>query len=313
MFPAFFHQAKGGPVPPENPEGAKAVELTQKAVRQRAKEAGTLRSDGTHDTAATLGAPTVNAAIFMRADRKVPDAQLVRFARALLAARQNKTKVEMIHIFNSIEKVILGPERKSHILSDKEKKVTAYHEAGHALVARSLPNTDPVHKVSIVSRGSAAGYTLKMPTEDKSMHTRAEFIDELAVLLAGYTTEREIFGDLSTGASNDLKEATRLARRLIMQYGMSDTLGARTFGEREELIFLGREIHEQRDYSEKVAELIDKEISKFIDGAIKTAQEIIAKRRDKLDQIAGILLEKETIERDDFEALFTPAPAKAAA
>ena len=159
---------------------------------------------------------------------------------AILAARQNKTKVEMTHILNSIEKVILGPERKSHILSDKEKKVTAYHEAGHALVARSLPNTDPVHKVSIVSRGSAAGYTLKMPIEDKSMHTRAEFIDELAVLLAGHTTEREIFGDLSTGASNDLKEATRLARRLIMQYGMSDTLGARTFGEREELIFLGR-------------------------------------------------------------------------
>ena len=232
---------------------------------------------------------------------------------AILAARQNKTKVEMTHILNSIEKVILGPERKSHILSDKEKKVTAYHEAGHALVARSLPNTDPVHKVSIVSRGSAAGYPLKMPIEDKSMHTRAEFIDELAVLLAGHTTEREIFGDLSTGASNDLKEATRLARRLIMQYGMSDTLGARTFGEREELIFLGREIHEQRDYSEKVAELIDKEISKFIEGAIKTAREIITKRRDKLDQVAAILLEKETIERDEFEALFTPAPAKAAA
>ncbi len=223
---------------------------------------------------------------------------------AILAARLNKKVIEMPDILESIEKVVLGPERKSHILSEKEKKITAYHEAGHALVAHELPHTDPVQKVSIISRGRAAGYTLKMPTEDKHMRTKTEFTGEIAVLMAGYATEKEIFGDLSTGASNDLKEATRLARRLIMEYGMSDDLGARTFGEREELIFLGREIHEQRDYSEKVAELIDKEISKFIKDGIKTASQIIKKMKPKLEEIVKALLAKETLEREEFEAIF---------
>ncbi|HLC89357.1 MAG TPA: cell division protein FtsH, partial [Patescibacteria group bacterium] len=207
------------------------------------------------------------------------------------------------------EKVILGPERKSHLLGEREKKITAYHEAGHALVAHQLPHTDPVQKVSIISRGRAAGYTLKMPTEDKYFQIKAEFIDELAVLLAGFVAEKEVFGDVSTGASNDLKEATRLARRLIMEYGMSEALGPRTFGKREELIFLGREITEQRDYSEKIAEAIDKEITKLIGNAMKTAKSIIKDYYHKLEEIANLLLKQETLEREEFEAIFKPSPA----
>ena len=223
---------------------------------------------------------------------------------AILAARKNKTKIELTDVLESIEKVILGPERKSHLLSDEEKKIIAYHEAGHALVAHILPHADPVQKVSIVSRGRAAGYTLKMPLKDKYLQTRAEFIDELAVLLAGYVTEKEVFGEVTTGASNDLKEATRIARQLIMQYGMSDVLGPRTFGKREELIFLGREITEQRDYSEKVAELIDKEINRFISEAMKTATEVIKKSRSKMEEIVALLIKKETLEKEEFEAIF---------
>ncbi|MFA6410134.1 MAG: ATP-dependent zinc metalloprotease FtsH [Candidatus Buchananbacteria bacterium] len=224
---------------------------------------------------------------------------------AILAARRNKTKVELADVLESIEKVILGPERKSHLLSETEKKITAYHEAGHALVAHQLPGSDPVQKVSIVSRGRAAGYTLKMPTADKYFQTKKEFTDELAVLLAGFITEKEIFGDTSTGASNDLKEATKLARRLIMEFGMSDALGPRTFGKREELIFLGREITEQRDYSEKIAEMIDGEITKFISEASKLAKDTIKTERSKLEEIAQALLAKETLEREEFEAIFT--------
>lgn len=223
---------------------------------------------------------------------------------AILAARKDQKKIEMIDILESIERQILGPERKSHILSAEEKKITAYHEAGHALVAHMLPNADPVQKVSIISRGQAAGYTLKMPDRDKYLHKKAEFIDELAVLVAGFVTEQKIFGDVTTGASNDLKEATRIARGLIMQYGMSEVLGPRTFGKREELIFLGKEITDQRDYSEKVAEQIDGEIKKFLDNAIKTATEIITTHNDKLVAISSALLEKETLEKEAFEAIF---------
>lgn len=226
---------------------------------------------------------------------------------AILAARKNKKKIAQIDIFESIEKVLLGPERKSHILNEKEKKITAYHEAGHALVAHILPNADPVHKVSIISRGRAAGYTLKLPTEDKHFHTKSEFVDDLAVLLAGQVAEEEIFNELTTGASNDLKQATRLAKTLITQYGMNENLGSRTFGESEDLIFLGREIHEQRDYSEKTAELIDKEIADVITNAKKTAKRIINEKKVYLEKIASWLLEKETIEKQDFEDIFKTA------
>lgn len=223
---------------------------------------------------------------------------------AILTARRNKTKIGMEELKESIEKVLLGPERKSHILTKKERKITAYHEAAHALVAHELPNADPVQKISIISRGLAAGYTLKMPLEDKHLHTRSEFIDDLAVLLAGHTVEKEIFGEVTTGASNDLKQATRLARNLVTEFGMSEKLEPRTFGEKEELIFLGREIHEQRDYSEKTAEIIDQEINHLISNAIKTAREIIKKKKEALEKIVKLLLEKETIEREEFESIF---------
>lgn len=223
---------------------------------------------------------------------------------AISAARQNKTIVEEVDILESIEKVILGPERKSHILSAKEKKIVAYHEAGHALVAHELPSCDRVRKVSIISRGQAAGYTLKMPETEKYLRFKAEYLDNLSALLAGYAAENIVFDDVTTGASNDLQEATKLAKKLVTEYGMSAKLGTRTFGLKEELIFLGREISEQKDYSEKTAEIIDAEVSNFINLCYNKAKEIIHKKREKLDEITNLLLEKESLESDEFEAIF---------
>jgi cell division protease FtsH len=222
---------------------------------------------------------------------------------AILAARHNKKIVEMDDVLESIEKVMLGPERRSRILTEHEKEITAYHEAGHAIVAHFLPHTDPVHKISVISRGQAGGYTLKLPTEDRHYHTKTEFLEEIAVLLGGYMTEKEIFGEVSTGATSDLRRATQLARKLITDYGMSDSLGPRTYGEKEEMIFLGREIHEQRDYSEKVAEQIDKEISHFIHQGSETAHTIVRSRRDKLEEVKKALQVKETLEREEFEEI----------
>ncbi|MFA6534040.1 MAG: ATP-dependent zinc metalloprotease FtsH [Patescibacteria group bacterium] len=223
---------------------------------------------------------------------------------AILAARRNKKKVSQVEALESIEKVMLGPERKSHILSTKEKKITAYHEAGHALLSHLLPNADPVHKVSIIARGRAAGYTLKLPNEERKLQTRSGFLDEIAVLLAGHETEKAIFGEVTTGASNDLERATQISRDLVTRYGMSDKLPPRTFGTHEEMIFLGREIHEQRDYSEKVAETIDQEIAKIITDNIKRVQAILQSDRDFLDEIARRLVEKETLEKEEFESIF---------
>ncbi len=227
---------------------------------------------------------------------------------AILAARQNKRIVGMGEILPSIEKVLLGPERKSHILTERERLVTAYHEGGHALVAHELSHTDPVRKISIVSRGMAAGYTLKLPTEDRQMRTRAEFLDDIAVALGGYVAERQVFGDLTTGSSNDIKNANRMARALVTRYGMSDALGPRTFGEQEEMIFLGKQISEVRDYSDKTAQLVDEEIARIVTEAMKVAEGILKKKRAKLDEIADLLLEKETIEQEEFEALFEEHP-----
>ncbi len=223
---------------------------------------------------------------------------------ALRAARLNKKSVSREECLESIEKVMLGPERKSRVLLPHEKKVTAYHEAGHALVAHMLPNSDPVHKISIIARGQVGGYTLKMPTHEKRMHTKAEFLDEIAVLLAGHAVEKEIFKDISTGASSDLKQATNLAKRLVTEFGMSEVLGPRTFGEHEEMIFLGKEIHERRDYSEKVAQVIDQEVSKFINNAYEIAGKILKRERGYLEEIVGRLMERETIEREEFESIF---------
>lgn len=232
---------------------------------------------------------------------------------AILAARSNKKQIEQLDLINSIEKVMLGPARKSHIMSPQEKNITAYHEAGHALVAHLLPNTDPVHKVSVISRGQAGGYTIKLPTEDKNLHSRREFIEDISVMLAGHATEKEVFGDITTGATSDLRHATSLARHLITDYGMSDKLGPRTYGQKEEMIFLGREIHEQRDYSEDTAKKIDLEINSTISRAYRVARDIIKKRRDLLDAIVEKLLEQETLEKEEFEAIVgkkKPAPSK---
>ena len=222
---------------------------------------------------------------------------------AILAAMKNKKIIDMEEIFASVEKVMLGPERKSRILSAKEKKITAYHEAGHAIVAHFLPNADPVQKISIIARGQAGGYTLKLPLEDKHMYTKTEYVEEIAILLAGYVTELEIFGQVTTGATSDLRRATGLARKLITDYGMSETLGPRTFGEKDEMIFLGREIHEQRDYSEKMAEQIDKEISNFIDQAVHQAKGLVKTKREFLEKTVAALIKKETLEKEEFESI----------
>ena len=222
---------------------------------------------------------------------------------AILTARRNKKEIRQEELREAIEKVLLGPERKSHILSKKEKEITAFHEAGHALVAALLKNTDPIQKISIISRGQAAGYTLKLPIEDKHLHSRSEFIDELAVLLGGYVAEKSVFKELTTGASNDLQRATELAHRLVTKYGMSEKLGPRTFGGREEMVFLGREMTTGKDYSEEIATQIDKEVSKFLNTAFNTAKKIITQKRKKLDQIANTLIKNETIERKEFERL----------
>ncbi len=226
---------------------------------------------------------------------------------AIKAARADQKDVAQDDILISIEKVLLGPERKSFVMNKEEKKITAYHEAGHALVAHVLPHSDDVHKVSIISRGSAGGYTLKLPSEDRRMHRRAEFIDDMAVMLGGFVAEKETFGDVTTGASDDLKKCTRLARELVTRYGMSETLGPRVFGESQEMVFLGKEIHEQRNYSEKTAELIDSEVDKLVRGALETARDIIRTQKDQLDKIAKKLLKDETIEKEAFEALMAPA------
>jgi len=222
---------------------------------------------------------------------------------AILAAMKNRKIISLEDIFKSIEKVMMGPERKSRILSSKEKRITAYHEAGHALVAHFSSLADPVQKISIIARGQAGGYTLKLPLEDKHMYSKTEYVEEIAVLLAGYVAEKEIFGEVTTGATSDLRRATGLARKLITDYGMSDNLGPRTYGDKEEMIFLGREIHEQRDYSEKIAEQIDREISNFIDLAALKAKGIIKAKRDFLEKTVVELLAKETLEKEEFEKI----------
>jgi len=224
---------------------------------------------------------------------------------AILAALKNQQLITVDDILHSIDKVMLGPERKSHILSPEEKKITAYHEAGHALVAHELPHVDPVRKVSIIARGSAAGFTLKLPNEDKKLHTRSEFIGDLAMMLGGRIAEEVVFGEITTGASNDLRQVTRLAKKIIGDYGMSELMGLRTFGHKEEMVFLGRDIHEQRDYSEHSAQLLDEEIKRLTTEAAATARRILTEKRAMLDKIANALIEKETLEKEQFEALFT--------
>ncbi len=230
---------------------------------------------------------------------------------ALLAARRNKNKIYQTEFLESIEKVMLGPERKSFILSKKEKEIAAFHEAGHALVSTFLPGVEPVRKISIVARGMAAGYTLKVPSEERSLKTKTEFLSEIATLLGGYTAEKIKFKEVSTGAANDLQKASEMARKLVKQYGMS-ALGPVAFGERDELVFLGKEISEQRNYSEKVASKIDKEVDRFIREAEKKAAKTLKKKKKLLNKLAKTLIEKETIEREEFESIVKPVKKKKA-
>jgi len=226
---------------------------------------------------------------------------------AILTARQNKKAVDQETLYHSIEKVLLGPERRSHILSQKEKEIASYHEAGHALIAGVLPHSDPVHKISIVSRGRAAGYTLKLPLEDRHLHSKNEFLADLAVLMGGYAAEKIVFKELTTGASDDLKKATDLARHMVTEYGMSEKFGPIALGEREEMVFMGRDFGNEKNYSESVAEAIDKEVKEFLFTAFDTAKKVITQRRKKLKEIAERLIEKETIERDEFNTIMAAA------
>lgn len=228
---------------------------------------------------------------------------------AILAARRNRKNIGIKELEDAIDRVIAGPEKKSRVISQKEKEFIAYHEAGHALTAKMLPNADPVHKVSIIARGIMGGWTRFLPTEDRHLWTRAQFEDRLAVSLAGRVAEELALGEITTGAQNDLEQATKLARKMITEYGMSDKLGPRTFGRKEELIFLGREITEQRNYSEQVAEDIDEEVRSFIQHAYETAKKILTENKRKLKRIAERLIVQETLEEAELnELLKEPSP-----
>lgn len=221
---------------------------------------------------------------------------------AILAARENRKKISQYDLIRSIEKVMLGPERRSHILTSKEKEITAYHEAGHAVVASVLQYADPVHKISIISRGRAAGYTLKLPIEDRKLQSKKEFLDDIAVSLGGYVTERMIFDDVTTGPSNDLQVSTALARDMVARYGMSEKLGPIALEAPEGRVLFGRSV-EDREYSERVSAEIDSEVSRIMDEAYKRAEKTITDHRAALDAVAARLIEVETIEREEFEKI----------
>lgn len=223
---------------------------------------------------------------------------------AILAARDNKKTISQHYLNLAIEKVLIGPERKSHILSAQEKEITAIHEAGHAIVGHVLPNADPIHKVSVVSRGMAAGYTWSLPAEDVHLYPRQKFIDDMAQMLGGRVAEEIEFNEITTGAENDLMRATRLARKMVTQYGMSEKMGPLTYGERESQVFLGRDWSEQRTYSDEVAALIDEEVKRLVTDARDQARTILKKHRVLLRAIADRLIKEETLEGDEFAAMF---------
>jgi cell division protease FtsH len=229
---------------------------------------------------------------------------------AILAARNNKKAIGQIELEEAIARVIAGPERKSRMITEREKNVIAYHEIGHALVAKSLPNADPVHKVSIISRGMALGWTMQLPTEDRYLVSRSELNDDMAVILGGRVAEELIFGDITSGASDDIGKATKLARRMVTEWGMSEKLGPLTFGHKEELVFLGRDLGEQRNYSEEVAGEIDQEVHRLVDAGYQRAKKILTERRDKLVQLAEYLKTEETIEGWQMDAVINSPDGK---
>ncbi len=235
---------------------------------------------------------------------------------AILAARRSKQEVGHDEFAESIDRVIAGPARKSRVISDREKELTAYHEAGHGVVAHLLPNADPVYKITVISRGSMGGYTRTLPEEDRHLWTKAQFEDMIAYAMGGRAAEEAVFGEVTTGSSNDLEKATNIARSMITRYGMSDKLGPRTFGKREELVFLGREISEQRDYSDSVAEAIDEEVKRLVDSAYAKAKDLLSTHIGKLEQVSRYLIENETIEGEQLQQLLNspaPEPSPAAA
>lgn len=223
---------------------------------------------------------------------------------AILAARKNQTQIQVLDFEEAIDRVIAGPQRKNRRINTKEKEITAYHEVGHALIARMLKNTDPVHKISIVARGMSLGHTRQLPTEDRYLMTRSQFKDTLAVFLGGYTAEQVMFDEISTGASDDIKRATELARKMVTAYGMSDKMGPRSYGKQEEQIFLGKEIHETRNYGEKAADLIDEEVNRIMEEAHVTARAVLSEHKDRMVIIASELYRIETLEGKILEDLF---------
>jgi cell division protease FtsH len=229
---------------------------------------------------------------------------------AILAARRNRKVVTQLDFNESLERIVAGPERKSRIISDPEKRIIAVHEGGHAVVQRVLPKCDPVQKVTIISRGMALGYTMSLPTEDRYLQSKTEFEDKIAGLLGGNAAERLIFGDTTTGASNDIEKATTLARRMVTEWGMSDKLGPLAFGKHDEMIFLGREIGEQRNYSDDVAKLIDEETRAIVEAGYKRATEVLTMHRGRLMALADKLIAEETVEAEEFEKMFSDLPPK---
>jgi cell division protease FtsH len=225
---------------------------------------------------------------------------------AILAARRNKKSIGQPELEEAIERVVMGPERKSRLISAEEKRIIAYHEAGHAVVINAIPEADPVQKISIVGRGQAEGITWYRPEDDRVLTSRKKLIAQLAGLLGGRAAEALIFDDITSGASSDLEQVTKIARNMVTRWGMSGELGQMTYGQKEELIFLGREISEQRDYSEAVAQQIDKEVRKLIDEAFTQAQKLLKKFQTELDAVANRLLEVETLSREEFEKIFPP-------
>jgi cell division protease FtsH len=227
---------------------------------------------------------------------------------AILAARRNRKTISMSELEEAIDRVIAGPERRSRIISEREKAITAYHEVGHALVARMLPNVDPVHKISIIARGMMGGYTRVLPGEDRYMWSKGQFKDNMAFALGGRAAEEIIFHEITTGASNDIERVTEMARMMVTRYGMSQKLGLVALGRKEELVFLGREIAEQRNYSDEIAYEIDKEVRALVDEAYERAKELLTTFKDKLIEISELLIDKETLDATDFEALFEGIP-----
>jgi cell division protease FtsH len=230
---------------------------------------------------------------------------------ALLTARSNKREITMLELEEGIMRVIAGPEKKSRVMSEKERLITAYHELGHAIVGHLLPNSDPVHKVSIISRGQALGYTISLPTEDKFLTTRAELNDTMAMTLGGRAAEEIVFGEITTGASNDLEKVTETAKQMVMRFGMSERLGPRVFGHDRSQPFLGREFSAEPDYSDEVAREIDDEVRRMVEDAHQTSKDILSEHREQLDTLSRILLERETIEADEFIALLEGKPEEA--